>query len=380
MSRRWTVALAVACLCLALITGFAWFAAQNAATVAPSMTEKSQPSYAVWYRRTWTGLDPNQSYLLLVSGKGDLVNLRLTGDEKKQTYFSIPDDGAYHIVRGFKSYEALVYSDDPKQHYDVLRMTMQPCDGCLTQDEFRQTIVSSIPGFDQMGAMQKAQKLLAWSSSHADFAMDAQTLTTGTESQPVEATYFVNFMSNKLGVYCAGSAVFFRQVLDLFGIDALTVDFGETRDGLTHVTTIVNIEGKLYILDPTFAGFFAKAGKPIPVLDLIRAYRSHSMTGITFVEVDDTSRDYLYGGDRPSFCEFALPWVHACRAPADFSMFDWYMKDRKEALESHGFPVGISTIPALLDHHIYEIGPNSDAPIVKLFLRRLANMKVVNPL
>ena len=68
---------------------------------------------------------------------------------------------------------------------------------------------------------------------------------------------------NLAAVYCGGSSLFFNKVLTLFGINSLTVDFGDLNHSLTHTTVMVTKRSRnrwnYYIFDPTFNVTFHNA-------------------------------------------------------------------------------------------------------------------------
>ena len=111
--------------------------------------------------------------------------------------------------------------------------------------------------------------------------------------------YYDQFLPNKGAVYCSGLALFYDQLLEMFEYDSFHIDFGDTRDGLTHTTVIVPVwEGtawKHYILDPTFNATFhdQASGRQLDFFELIDALDSQAMDNVIAMTESVEPRDWI---------------------------------------------------------------------------------------
>jgi hypothetical protein len=83
-----------------------------------------------------------------------------------------------------------------------------------------------------------------------------------TDFATLSAWQMVNdvFAPRAYGVMCGGMSVFFRRVLDLFGVSSLLLQCG-FEDGVNHTTVLVPADGKFYLCDPMFSGTYRPAGE-----------------------------------------------------------------------------------------------------------------------
>ena len=84
------------------------------------------------------------------------------------------------------------------------------------------------------------------------------------------------FDLDKGGISCGGFSVFFQRVLQLFGINAFTVNYGIQSSFVTHVTVIVPHDGNFYVLDPSFDVTFMREGRMLDVAEAINILQTRS--------------------------------------------------------------------------------------------------------
>src|SRR5262249_54478935 len=114
------------------------------------------------------------------------------------------------------------------------------------------------------------------------------------------ADYFYNFyLPNRGGNYCSGYANFYAEVLNLFGIDALQMGFGNLNGNLTHVTVLVPIlDGssyKYYVFDPTFNCTFhdGSTGQYLTLFDLFDYLQGGRLSDVVVESQSVDTRKWL---------------------------------------------------------------------------------------
>lgn len=158
---------------------------------------------------------------------------------------------------------------------------------CRTREEFEELLPQADVNATKF---ERALQLLQWASKNIDFAL---TRSVNAEFRPSSAElhkiYFRYYDLNQGGGFCGGTSVFFRRLLADQGIDAFTWNFGVLKDDLTHVTTIVPMNGEFYLMDATFGGYLAKkdSTQPMDIFDYLNG------SPADFVPVDMTGRQFI---------------------------------------------------------------------------------------
>ena len=157
-------------------------------------------------------------------------------------------------------------------------------------DALRATIRAEVPGLedtlnsDKLGA---AALLVRWAAKESVFGSpaagreDPQANAIAMHASAIHALY-----KREEPTLCGGAAVFFMKVLGLFGIEAFIVDSGYSDPPMTHVTTIVPVGSKFYVIDPTFGGTFRTADGAIA--DLATVFESPQNVRFSAQPVDRT--------------------------------------------------------------------------------------------
>src|SRR5262249_17819696 len=197
--------------------------------------------------------------------------------------------------------ELLFYSNEPSS-YRLTALSLEPCAACMTAEALVRRIQAEVPELDGAEGLEKARLLLKWSANVADWSIDNTAVLGAVEAMsPADALYNV-FDKNAAGVLCGGQSVFYANILHLFGIEAFTVNFGIDAVYLNHVSVVVPHMGRHYLLDPSFAGYFARNGEILPLEELIATNRQADFSDIRFVELGIEDREFL-GEDFPAdFC------------------------------------------------------------------------------
>jgi hypothetical protein len=198
------------------------------------------------------------------------------------------------------------------------------------------------------------------------------------------------FLALKGAVFCGGAAVFFDKILKLFGYDSFTLDFGDTREELTHVTTILPVkEGggwQYYIFDPSFnAVMVSTEGKLLSVFDLIRYAQSGRSDDVHVRSKPLMERRFflppaLEGGCqivRRKFDDYTVCQFPKCGAPdLGCNFFDNYLERFAARFSANGYPIGKGGFLKLLTRRVYSVGPSIDPFFRQDFLARLSEVGV----
>ena len=217
-------------------------------------------------------LSPDRSYRLTINGNtvSGTTGLRIDTDNDMPRWSSALDGTLSVIINGKTKLQVLLYSDSPFE-YRLGNITITEDPNAPTKEMLKQVIFQQRPKLKALLAggqtLPAIEELLHWTSGvvslgERDDVSDRNTMKVVIE--PVEQSYEDVWQSDAGGARCAAFAVFFAKVLNLFGIDALTIDVGYPGTLVTHVTTIVPIASdrgfRLYVFDPTLTGVFKTTG------------------------------------------------------------------------------------------------------------------------
>ncbi|HET6422566.1 MAG TPA: hypothetical protein VFG20_02710, partial [Planctomycetaceae bacterium] len=158
--------------------------------------------------------------------------------------------------------------------------------------------------------------------------------------------YYELFRRDRGAVYCGGYAVFFQKVLLLFGIDALVIDFGDERSGLTHMSVVLpkrTSDGTwaFYLYDPTFNVRCTDSmlGLPLNFFTLLDRQRFGMFDTVQLVQGSSAERDWAGTALHLASPQYQLHAIkgnrYLYRRP-DFTLAA-YMRDNAAVFGAAGF-------------------------------------------
>lgn len=230
---------------------------------------------------------------------------------------------------------------------------------CLSPGDIRQIANLDLP--DDLS--RKVAMLTDWISNEADFSLTPSIAKKANEIfPPLNAAQIVRgyYDQDTIAGFCGGTAVFAAKVLQEFGVDAFTVNFGIPGGDLTHVSVVWRDEsGRFYFADPTFNGTFLKDGRPADIFA--------ELGDATFQGAPVTKREYLFRkGEADEVLDLFIPNPTAdCEEPPTggllvcrrqnytindyFSMFD-------EMLSAHSLASGPEAFIFLFRQGVFSVG------------------------
>jgi hypothetical protein len=225
-------------------------------------------------------LDPNVTYRLRLHGTraNAAPALRIRIDDRPFIWRTLDrGDGDLNLVlpKGARI-EALLYSDD-RYEFEVHSLALEPCSDCITDEMLAARIRREAGVAADDRPLTVAGKVRDWVARTVVFGQEPKTVAITTNallSEPAWQSYVDFFVPRRGGVWCAGIARYYQQVLALFGLPSVTLDIGYEGTDLTHVTdAIVIAQGdtrRFYIIDPTFAAAYADdRGRPVDLVGLL---------------------------------------------------------------------------------------------------------------
>jgi hypothetical protein len=214
-------------------------------------------------------LDPGRRYRLRVAGRGDRLAMRIrTRGEKGETidYRPAPQGEATLNFDGISSVEVLIYADSQAE-YAIRAVRVDECENCQVSDDLVREVRKAIPDLDGMGDYQKAVAIMRWAAAAANYTNDLALTPPDFEAWPADRQYFEFFRPLAGGVSCGGMAVFAANVMRLFDIDAMTINYGVPPPRgtyATHVSVVARIGSDYYLMDPTFSATIESDSGPVP--------------------------------------------------------------------------------------------------------------------
>ena len=212
-----------------------------------------------------------------------------------------------------------------------------------------------------------ARMALDWASNAANFAVGSQIATETAAAIPGASAgeiYYEQFLPNRGAVFCGGMAEFYDGVLKLFGYDSFTINYGDLRNGLSHVVVIVPVlDGpawRHYLFDPTFNTTFhdRASGCQLDFFELVDALRSDSLDWVEVISRSVQGRDWVsIGALKESF--FGLKEVMGDRyvyGRSDGRLTD-YIERYKREFAANGYGPGIRGFVQLMRARMFAHGP-----------------------
>lgn len=323
------------------------------------------------------GLDPTKRYELKVRGNGGPMAMRIGIDKLPPTYAPAPNGESVRVISGASLVELLFYSDTPAS-YVLQDIEISECSTCRTVGDLRQRIIAEAPEVLTTSGIDRALVLLKWAANISDYTPNPRLIPGDFESWPLEKMVYGFFDLDRGGVACGGSSVFFHKLLQLFDIDSLTVNYGVKGGYATHVTVVVQHEGRYYIVDPTFAITLVDGGRMVPVDELLLSLASGKTSHISIHEHGIGQRDII------GFTRDLSPEIYAaCLEPTatadglpkcriSESYLAIYLIAQAYSFESAGLPATPLSLFRLMESGVFGVGPSANSQVRSQFMALLA--------
>lgn len=149
-----------------------------------------------------------------------------------------------------------------------------PVIDALPQDEaYVKGVIDQIPGYATMTPLNKVRALRVYVFQKTPLAaVNDFNIHTKVVNLPLKDAYTA-FDANEGGVWCSGTAIMLVRVYKAAGFNAWIYDFGQ-KDVLTHATTLVEVDGKVYLQDAYLNfEYMDSKGAPIEFLDVVKRVR-----------------------------------------------------------------------------------------------------------
>jgi hypothetical protein len=202
------------------------------------------------------------------------------------------------------------------------------------------------------------------------------------QNQSAAALYDL-FVTHQRGGYCGAAAVFFDKILKLFGFNSFTIDFGTTRDALTHVSDVVGFwwggQWNYYLEDPTFNGDYVTAtGQPATVGYLVNQRLSTSnlrfvsspLDGLTLVQLQPSLRTDVVL-TRQSGSKYYY-WYMSYG-------LNFYIQQNAAVIQQDGYSTSYLLLPQLLATQVFAVGTALDPTASSGFIAQLHQMGIPAP-
>jgi len=347
-----------------------------------------------------TCIDPERTHRLRLDGDPLLgeVTVRLQVGDGPKSYLSAPRGALEIPITGGDKVEALIYGDLPFV-YEFRSLQIEPCDDCWDDGDLRDQILAELPELHSLlvqDRLSAAHVLLDWAANAIDFAPGPLyfELDASLKSLSAAQFYYDIFRKDHGAVYCAGAAVFFSKVLQLFDYTSFTVDFGEADTQFTHVTTVLAFPcaagWSFFILDPTFNVVLCRAGsvQMLPVDELLEEVddarpfaveaRAGSLSERDFVlpmnyELPPGARRARCLGSGSQSPRSSNAWhAFACDT---LTLEAWLDRSRAQ-FRRLGFSEGLRGLLQLLHRRVYSVGACSPPGARQAFLALLAEKNI----
>ncbi len=329
-------------------------------------------------------LDRDRRYRLRIAGRGNNFTVRVTtrGDRGSMEYLPAPNGEKILNFSDITSIDVLVYSDVPAE-YILREMRIDDCEDCRLSEDLVRVVRDAIPDLDQLGAYEKAVAIMRWASTAAHYTLDARQIPSDFESWPVYRQYFDFFLPSAGGASCGGIAVFTVNVMKLFDIDAMTINYGVPRsqgEFATHVSVVVKIADQFYLLDPTFAATVATDNGPLPLDQALLAVQQGAGK-IRIADFDLSGRSNV--GPRTitalSLCatrSVNANGVETCRIDPGLRFLDIFTESERDQWLSEGVRLDRESLVSLIWQGVFTIGDGTQSESDEQLAARLKNIGV----
>lgn len=207
----------------------------------------------------------DESYRLKVKGSNALAraSIRLRKNGGEPTWLGAPDGEKILFLSSMDEIEILIYADTAFE-FRLDNLSLERVPDVPRDEALKATILLDRPalaGLLESGQTLPAlEELVTWTANTVAHGQDQNFSAINTESlsQMSAAEGHAEIWSkNTGGAFCGAFALYFSKILNIFEIDAFTIDIGFTENSVTHVTTIVPIfqDGRyrFFLFDPTFS-------------------------------------------------------------------------------------------------------------------------------
>ncbi len=334
--------------------------------------------------------DPTKTYKMILSGESKIgrTTLRLQYDNDPLVYAAAPYGSLAKIIQHKKDVEILLYSDEAFS-YTLSSINIEECPLCKTNKDLKALILKNIPELEtalKEDRKRAARLLLDWAANASDQAM---TRSIERKFSPIIAektaaqAYYDVFLKDLGGVYCGGFSVFFDRILKMYDFNSFTINFGDLRDDLTHVTVLIGIkeEKKLnfYMYDPTFNFVFLlhSTDEILPIQDVFKLKNEGKIDLISVHEMFLTNRDYLATKDDSRKCEklkYQKNSLLVCARPS-FNLKK-YFEIWESRYVKNGYTPGLNGFLQLFQNRVFSFGASLDSEATKIFRERLREWNI----
>jgi hypothetical protein len=246
--------------------------------------------------------------------------------------------------------------------------------GAARDQRLKDELVERIAGLGEALTNDRARAatlLLHWASNAANFAVNSameQRTWPRIETASAGEMYYDCFLPREGAGYCSAIAMFYERLLTAFGYEAMSVPFGDSRDGLTHAVVNVRIPESGprtgYIFDPTFNATFhdAASGRQLGYFDLVDLCESNARAVVASTGSIE-ARAWLSVG--PIFiANYALREVVGDRfvySRRGGTLAD-YLQRCAPMLAAHGYAAGMQGFVQLMKTRVFRLESSADGP------------------
>lgn len=249
----------------------------------------------------------------------------------------------------------------------------------------RKQIIDEIPGLlntlaaDRLAA---ARALLDWSANKTDYALDpaVERITSSyAASNSVANVYYYLFSPSQGGGWCGVFAQVYDGILKIFGYQSFTVDFGDIRDGLTHVSVIVpvkNADGadRYYMFDPLFNVTYhdRSTDNLLTYFDMLDYVNAGRVADIEVVRGTVEQRDWI-STIPMNTSELVLDtqvgnfWVYAYSGYG----LDVHLRDNEALFVANGYSPGMTGWITLMQTRVFNVGQSLNPDVAAGFVSEL---------
>lgn len=177
--------------------------------------------------------------------------------------------------------ELLLYHDRSFS-YIIKSANVEKCTNCMTLHEediaLRGLILESVAGLEaelQRSRLDAARKLLTWIASVSDAGTYREKSPLQSPTSLTSSEMYKQFGFDRYAGSCGTFSVLAKKIFELFGYEAITIDIGIPGTRLTHVTTLLKIDEKFYVFDPTKNATFFDGSRYVDIDTVLAAAKNH---------------------------------------------------------------------------------------------------------
>ena len=324
-------------------------------------------------------LDPTKRYKLRVKGTGEPITMRLQIDDMAQEFLAAPLGVTDRTITGASRLELLFYSLKPAS-YSLERVEIEKCPECRTAEDLRRRILDEVPGVATKTGLERAILLMEWAANVADYTLNPKLIPPDFGNWPAEKMVYDFFDLDRGGVSCGGYSAFLQRILQMFGINSFTVNYGIPNSALTHVTVIVPHNSKFYVLDPTFNVTFMRKGRMLDLAQAIKILRTGLSSEIVIQEHGLERRDIIgYSPEAyPEICvrrEMISAGMRKCRI-GDSSFIAAFRRGEAHDWSAANVPLDNVFLLRLMLKGFYDVGPSIDPSARNRFIAMLGQYDI----